>query len=159
MRLREIVVPVDFSLHSERALERAVGLAKAFGGHLHLIHSYAVPVQGVLPYDFAVPDSVWESIRQAAAERLEVFGEKAAAVGVPVSTELSAEAPVEAIAKAAGARGADLVVMGTHGHSGLKHVLLGSVAERTIRAAPCWVLAVKDDGGAPGGGTEAPRRA
>lgn len=147
MTLREILVPVDFSRPSERALERAGELARAFGARLHLLHSYAVPVQGVLPYDFAVPDHVWEGIRQAAERRLESLREKAAATGAPVTTELSAEPAVEAIVKAAGARGADLVVMGTHGHSGLRHVLLGSVAERTIRAAPCWVLAVKEDAG------------
>ena len=153
MRLREILVPVDFSVHSERALERAVDLARGFGARLHLLHSYAVPVQGVMPYDFAVPDHVWQGIREAAERRLEGLREKVAAEGVEVDAELSAETPAEAIVKAAGEQGAELVVMGTHGHSGLKHVLLGSVAERTIRTAPCWVLAVKDEGhGAPGAG-------
>lgn len=144
MRLREILVPVDFSAPSERALERAIDLARTFGSRIHLLHSYAVPVQGVMPYDFAVPDHVWQGIRDAAERRLEALREKVAAAGVEASAELSEEMPAEAVVKAAGARGADLVVMGTHGHSGLKHVLLGSVAERTIRTAPCWVLAVKD---------------
>ena len=61
------------------------------------------------------------------------------------SSEVSPALPSEAILAAAGEIGADLIVMGTHGHTGLKHVLLGSVAERTIRLAPCSVLTVKEE--------------
>ena len=63
--VRAILVPMDFSSHSDAALDRAVGLAKTFGASIHLLHSYAVPLQGVMPYDFAVPDGVWmESARR-----------------------------------------------------------------------------------------------
>ena len=62
---------------------------------------------------------------------------------LPVETTTSAETPAEAIARCAEKVGADLIVMGTRGLTGLKHVLLGSVAERTLRTAPCPVLTVK----------------
>ena len=65
------------------------------------------------------------------------------AEGLEVTTEVSPELPAEAIVAAALERDADLIVMGTRGHTGLKHALLGSVAERTIRTAPCSVLTVK----------------
>jgi nucleotide-binding universal stress UspA family protein len=62
-----------------------------------------------------------------------------------VSSEVSPVMPSEAILAISREIGADLIVMGTHGHTGLKHALLGSVAERTIRLAPCSVLTVKEE--------------
>ncbi len=142
--IRSIVVPVDFSRHSLNALEEATALAHRFGARLHIVHSYAIPMRGVMPYEFAVPDSVWDGIREASEVKLADLKEKAEGQGVAVSTEVSAELPAEAIHAAALAQEADLIVMGTRGHTGLKHALLGSVAERTIRTSPCSVLTVKD---------------
>lgn len=141
--VRVILVPVDFSPHSDAALDQAMDLAKALGARIHLLHSYAVPVRGVMPYDFAIPDGVWDGIHGAAESKLEEIRQKVASEGVEASTEVSAALPSEAILAAADELGADLIVMGTRGHTGLKHVLLGSVAERTIRLAPCSVLTVK----------------
>jgi nucleotide-binding universal stress UspA family protein len=139
-----ILVPMDFSPHSDAALDRAVGFAKVFGAKLHLLHSYAVPVQGVMPYDFAVPDGIWDGIRKAAASKLEELRQRVVSEGVEASCEVSPAMPSEAILSGVREIGADLIVMGTHGHTGLKHALLGSVAERTIRLAPCSVLTVKE---------------
>ena len=141
--IRVILVPVDFSAHSVAALDRAVDFAKAFGAKIHLLHSFAVPVHGVMPYDFTIPDGLWDGIRKAAESKLEEFRQRIVSAGVEASGEVSPTLPSEAILAAAGEIGADLIVMGTHGHTGLKHVLLGSVAERTIRLAPCPVLTVK----------------
>ncbi len=142
--IRVILVPVDFSPHSEAALDQAMDLAKALGAKIHLLHSYAVPVRGVMPYDFAIPDGVWDGVHNAAESKLEEIRQKVASEGLEASTEVSAALPSEAILAAAGELGADLIVMGTRGHTGLKHVLLGSVAERTLRLAPCSVLTVKE---------------
>jgi len=147
IRVRAILVPVDFSPHSTAALERAVDFAKAFGARIHLLHSYAVPVRGVMPYDFAVPDGVWDGIRKAAESKLEEFRQTVVSAGVEASSEVSSVMPSEAILAAVDEIDADLIVMGTRGHTGLKHVLLGSVAERTIRLAPCSVLTVKGEEG------------
>jgi nucleotide-binding universal stress UspA family protein len=70
---------------------------------------------------------------------------KVKSAGVAVESTVTPTAPVEAIERTAEEIGADLVVMGSRGLTGLKHVLLGSVAERTLRTAPCPVLTVKDD--------------
>ncbi len=141
--IRTILVAHDFSEHSDAALETAVELARGFGAVLHLVHSYAIPIHGVMPYEFAVPDGVWDGIREAAGRRLDEIRGKVEAEGLEVSSELSPELPSEAVVKCAAERGADLIVMGTRGLSGLKHVVLGSVAERTLRDAPCPVLTVK----------------
>ena len=141
--VRVILVPVDFSPHSEAALDQAMDLAKALGAKIHLLHSYAVPVRGVIPYDFAIPDGVWDGVHSAAESKLEEIRQKVASEGLEATTEVSTSLPSEAILAAANELDADLIVMGTRGHTGLKHVLLGSVAERTIRLAPCSVLTVK----------------
>ena len=143
--VRVILVPIDFSPHSDAALDRAVDFAKAFGAKIHLLHSYAVLVQGVMPYDFAVPDGVWDGIRKVAEHKLEEFRQSVASEGLEVSSEVSPVMPSEAILAVSREIGADLIVMGTHGHTGLKHALLGSVAERTVRLAPCSVLTVKEE--------------
>ena len=143
-QIRKILVPVDFSEHSEQALEMAVSVAKAFGGAvLHLLHCYSIQPVGVSPYGIVLPESFDRDIREAATRQLEQWREKATAEGVEAHAHLSAMLPSEAITETATEVGADLSVMGTRGLSGLKHVLLGSVAERTLRSAPCPVLTVK----------------
>jgi len=141
--IRVILVPLDFSAHSVAALDRAVDFAKAFGAKIHLLHSYAVPMHGVMPYDFAIPDGLWDGIRKAAESKLEEFRQRIVSAGVEANSEVSPALPSEAIMTATREIDADLIIMGTHGHTGLKHILLGSVAERTIRLAPCPVLTVK----------------
>lgn len=142
--IRTIVVATDFSRNSARALEQAIALGRRFGAALHLIHSYAIPMRGVMPYELAVPDSVWDGIREASEAKMLELREKVVAEGLEATTEVSPELPAEAVVAAALEREAQLIVMGTRGHTGLKHALLGSVAERTIRTAPCSVLTVKD---------------
>ncbi len=148
--LGTILVPHDFSGTSDAALRRAVDLARGAKGRLHLLHAYAWPVRGVMPYDMAVPAGVWDAIRTGTEEKLEEIRAGVEKQGIEASAEVSAQLPVEAIIGVAAQRKADLIVLGTRGLTGLKHVVLGSVAERTVRLAPCPVLAVKesDTGGA-----------
>jgi nucleotide-binding universal stress UspA family protein len=140
-----ILAPMDFSSNSVAALDWAVALARETGAKIHLLHSYGVPVRGVVPYDFTVPDGVWDGIGQAAETKLDQIRKEVVAAGVEASSEVSSAMPCAAILDAAERIGADLIVMGTRGLTGLKHVLLGSVAERTIRMASCSVLTVKED--------------
>ena len=93
-----------------------------------------------------IPESFDRDIREAATRQLEKWRDKVAAEKVEVEAEISPIFPSEAIASTAERIGADLIVMGTRGLSGIKHVLLGSVAERTVRIAPCPVLTVKAKG-------------
>ena len=143
---RTILVPIDFSDASAAALDAAKELAKTFGARLHLLHCY--PVHPLLRgYETPVSDGFERDLRHAAQQRLDEWSQKVSAAGQPVTEHLSPYAPGEAIAEKAEEIGADLSVMGTRGLTGLKHVWLGSVAERTIQIAPCPVLTVKETDG------------
>ena len=141
----KILVPLDFSSHSAKALELAMGLAKTFGGQILLLHAYHLPPLVGMPDEIAIPPDFWTGVRDAAARRLDKAAQKVKAGGIPVETQLMEFAPSDAIVETAKKMKADLIVMGTRGLTGLKHALLGSVAERTLRLAPCPVLTVKDE--------------
>lgn len=142
-RYDRILVPHDFSASARTALEAAIGLAKALGSELHVLHVYHRPVEILSPYEVPLPQSVVEEIRSAATRRLDQELEAVREAGLSATPHVVEGVPAEAIAETARSLQADLVVMGTRGLSGLKHVLLGSVAERTLRTAPCPVLTVK----------------
>ena len=144
-RFQTILVATDFSSHSEQALATAIDLAKRLGAGIRLVHAFDLPLPLLSPYEVAVPDAYLEETRKAAAGRLAEAEERVRAAGLEVESQMREVPAAEAICEAAEAAGADLVVLGTRGHSGLKHLVLGSVAERTLRLAPCPVLAVKAD--------------
>jgi nucleotide-binding universal stress UspA family protein len=140
---RNILVAIDFSEHSGRALDVAIELGKQFSGRLHLIHAYPIQPIMMAPYEMPLPQSFERECRAAADKQLSSWADRARKAGLPVETTTSAEHPSEAIVHCAEKIGADLIVMGTRGFTGLKHVLLGSIAERTLRFAPCPVLTLK----------------
>lgn len=141
--IRKIVAAVDFSELSDRALDAAIELARRFSAELHLVHAFDVRVPLVTPYEVAIPTTFIEEARRAAERKLEAQAKRAQEAGVRAQSHLTEVPAASSIRDVAEELGADLVVMGTHGHTGLKHVLLGSVAERTLRHAPCSVLTVK----------------
>ena len=143
---RIILVPVDFSNDSAKALRYAVELARRFEAKVHLLHSYPVHIGGIAPYGMVVPEGFERDCRDAAARHLDQWADRVSAEGAPVEVTVTPIFACEAIVKVAREIDADLIVMGTRGLTGLKHVLLGSVAERTIRVAPCPVLTVRDQG-------------
>ena len=145
-RIEKILVPVDFSEHSARALEMAIDLAKAFGAGIQLLHCYQIQPFGISPYGIALPEGFDSEVRQAAELRVDEWRGKVLLEGIEVEVRLSSRFPSLEISETASEIGADLIVMGTRGLSGIKHVLLGSVAERTLRLAPCPVLTVKASG-------------
>ena len=145
MPLRSIVVGLDFSEISSHALDTAIDLAKEVGGEIHLVHAFDVRVPFVTPYEVAVPDRLITEARDAAARKLEKALQKVSAAGVSGKSHLEEVPASDAIVRVAEATSADLVVVGTHGNTGLKHILLGSVAERTLRLSPCSVLTVKGE--------------
>lgn len=141
--MKTILVPTDFSPHSEKALEMALKLAKLSGGSIHLLHCYQLHPGGVSPYGIMVPVEFDEKIREAAAEALAAVEKQLEGEGVEVKAHITPSYPAEAVSELAAEIEADLIVMGTRGATGLQHILLGSVAERTLRMAPCPVLTVK----------------
>jgi nucleotide-binding universal stress UspA family protein len=144
-RFRKLLVPIDFSEHADAALDCAVGLAKAGGGSLHLVHAYEIPLGTIPPYGVEVPQALLLGVRDAAARRLEKATQKAQGAGIECEAHLAHGPAASTIVETAQQLGVDLVVMGTRGLTGLKHVLLGSVAERVVRTSPCPVLTLKSD--------------
>jgi len=142
-RFEKILVPIDFSDHSTAALDVAAEFAKTFGATIRLLHCYRLDPTAVSPYGVAASANYDSRVREAAERRLEEIEEKLEAEGIETETSLSSAFPSEVIAKMAQDVGADLIVMGTRGIAGLKHVMLGSVAERTVRLASCPVLTVR----------------
>lgn len=151
---RRILVPLDFSEHAQKALRYATALARQFDSSLVLVH---VIEPLVYPADFGytpLPANLLEQdFEREANARLEAVAAAQAAVGFQVEHFVRIGKPYHEIALAAAEQRADLVVLTTHGYTGLTHVLLGSTAERVIRHAPCPVLVVRD---AAGGGTSGP---
>ncbi len=143
MQISTILVPVDFSPDSDHAVDTATQLAKTFGARLLLLHAYHLGAQLAMPDQVVVPQEYWDGVREAAQRNLDAYQTQAGKAGVEADSELVAEAPSFAIQDAAKRASADLIVMGTRGRTGLKHVLLGSTAERTVRLSTCPVMTVK----------------
>jgi len=138
-----IVVAVDFSDHADAAVEAGIDLAKGLGAEIHVVHSFDLRVPVISPYDVAIPELYIEQSRDAAAAKLAGVVETVSVAGVKVGSQLVGSPPASAIVDAADRVGADLIVMGTRGNTGLKHLFLGSVAEQTLRLAHCSVMTVK----------------
>lgn len=136
MKIHDIVVPVDFSECSRAAVERARGLAAQLGARLHLLHA-VVPIP--YPPEFGYGPEVLEDVEARAALHLSRWARELRESGCEVTERIALGLAVDAILRTAGEVDAQLVVMGTHGNTGLKHAVLGSIAARTLRAAPCPV--------------------
>lgn len=141
-RIRSILIATDFSDHAECAIELGMELASKLGARVHLVHAYDLPIPTVHPYAVTIPDPYITACRDEAARRLEETLARIRDGGVDAESHLSVVPAASAIAETAREVGCDLIVMGTRGHRGLARMLLGSVAERTLRAAPCSVLTV-----------------
>jgi nucleotide-binding universal stress UspA family protein len=140
----KILVPVDFGLHSAEAMRRAVDVAGHYGASLTLIYVYE-PLDYALPEGYALytPEHVGQLLDEF-RERLRAAAGEVQAMGAQsVAHEVLSGPAASEIVEFARARGMDLIVMGTHGRRGLSHLLMGSVAERVLRTAPCPVLTVK----------------
>lgn len=142
IQLKRILVPVDFSPCSEKALRYAVALAGPFDADLDLLHVVEGPV--VYGPSFVPPEDWLVQSRVAAREELEKLPGDAANKDMTVHRTVRTGTPFLEIIYHAKENSVDLIIMGTHGRSGLAHLLMGSVAERVVRKAPCPVLTVRD---------------
>jgi nucleotide-binding universal stress UspA family protein len=143
IQVRTILVPIDFSSHADAVLEWAAHLAEEHGSKLVLLHAYHLPVDFQQLEGAYLPPDFWAQVKDDAAENLDKAAKPLRDRGLAVETVVREGYPATAIEEEARDRGVDLIVIGTKGHSGLKHLLLGSVAERVVQKAPCPVLAVK----------------
>jgi nucleotide-binding universal stress UspA family protein len=142
--VREILHPSDFSPASRPAFEKAIGSAKAFRARLLIVHvlpAFPTSVTGYMAPE--AWDRILEDQRAVAQRRLDRMMAKARAGGVRASSLLiDAGSTHEQIVRAARRRRIGLIVMGTHGRTGLARALLGSVASRVVAMASCPVLTV-----------------
>ena len=143
LEFKRILVPLDFSAGSTRALDYAYAMAMKFDASLHLVHVCEVPSMLTGSMDaYAIAYTDWSQRLGEEAEQ-ELVKLRPRLAGVTVSTEVLFGNPARAIVTAAATNHADLIVMGTHGHGPVMHVVMGNVAERVVRTAECPVLTVR----------------
>ncbi len=152
MPFQRILVPTDLSSESEVAFDPAVEFALASGGSILLVSVVQEAVNlrmAVLAHAAAVSpeiDQVAEGLVESTRRKLEQRAESLRAKGVEVRTlALEGLSPARALIEAAEREKIDLIAIGTHGRGGLKRLLLGSVAERVVREAPCAVLVLRGE--------------
>ena len=145
-QITHILVPVDFSVHAEGAIEFAVTIAQRFGGTVELLHVVEDPfVSGAWSAEAFTPNipELLNQMTAGAQRRLDSMTAAAADKGIPLTTKVVTGEPSHTIVEYANAGAFDLIVMSSHGRTGLTHLFLGSVAERVLRTAPCPVLTVR----------------
>ncbi len=144
--IRRILVPVDFSEHADAVIEWGAHLAEEHGSEVVLLHAYHLPVEFQQLEGAYLPPDFWTSVKREAEQSLSRFVEQLRARGLDVDARVREGYPATVIVEEAKGLPADLVVIGTHGLSGLTHLLLGSIAERVVQKAHCPVLTVKTSG-------------
>lgn len=144
--IRKILVPTDFSALSKQAQTWATELAKRYDASLTLLHVYQ-PISYALPEGYVLPSAnLLADLEVNLGRALDEAKKQLESAGVPVDTSLVQGIPFAEIVRFAREGGYDLVVLSTHGRTGLRHALLGSVAEKVVRKAPCPVLTVRPSG-------------
>lgn len=143
--LNQILVPTDFSEHSLHALKYGCALAEKFGARLHLVNVVEdyyplVPEAGAM---LGERDQYLSGLRTGAERELDKLPDAAWCPPVEITKFVRVGTPFLEIVRYAKEEQIDLIVVGSHGRSGLAHVLMGSVAEKVVRKAPCAVLTVR----------------
>ncbi|HMU42374.1 MAG TPA: universal stress protein [Ignavibacteriaceae bacterium] len=143
--IKKILVPIDFSDYSKSALRYAVSFAKLFNSEMVLIY-VVEPI--IYPPDFsmgqiAIPsmNTEWD---KTANEQLEKLSKSEIPGNIKVKTLVKTGKPFVEIIETAADENTDLIIIATHGHSGVEHILFGSTAEKVVRKAPCPVLTLRE---------------
>ena len=144
IRLQSILVPVDFSAHSRNALTYAIPFARQFKASIELLY---VVEPTVYPADFSFGQvgfpNVEEELRKRAAKELDRLIEAQRRRDVTMQKTIRVGRPFYEINQHAHEKKVDLIIIATHGHTGMEHILFGSTAEKVVRNAPCPVLVVR----------------
>jgi nucleotide-binding universal stress UspA family protein len=147
VQLQSILVPTDFSEYAQHALDYAVYFAGRYRARLVLVHVMAPYFSGTEADMFAVPSAYYaRDLMGILHERLEEVAEKVRRQGIEVETVLTMGIPFVEIVRLARRHDVGLIVIATHGRTGLRHLVMGSTAERVVRKAPCPVLSVRPPG-------------
>jgi nucleotide-binding universal stress UspA family protein len=137
---KKILVPHDFGTGSDHALAYAVGLAKALGAEVTVMHAFEIPMVGFPDGTLVATPELVSRILEGVNVGLKKAVELHAGAGVTMHSLVKQGPTWQTITETATERGADLIVMGTHGRHGIPRALLGSVAEKVVRMAHCPVL-------------------
>lgn len=142
--IQQILVPIDFSENSQKALRFAARFAERFQAHLQLVHviQSVSSVYDLGPHSI-ISEKLEEELKEHAMQKLTDLARGEIPASIAVNCSVRSGNAAEEIVESAKEGRADLIIAGTHGRSGLKHMFLGSVAEGTVRYAPCPVLVVR----------------
>ncbi|HXG38483.1 MAG TPA: universal stress protein [Bacteroidota bacterium] len=144
IQLQSILVPIDFSDHSKNALQYAIPFAQQFRASIHLLY---VVEPTIYPADFSFGQvgfpNVEEELRKRGNEELDALLKNVIAGKVKATRTIRTGRPFYEINQFAKEKGVDLIIIATHGHTGMEHILFGSTAEKVVRGAPCPVLVVR----------------
>jgi universal stress protein A len=143
---KRILVPMDFSPPSDAALEYARSVAARYGSSLHLLHVAEDPYRAFYSAEVFVPEieGLREEILSDTDKRLKDRMRPSDVTELHATAQSIIGTPAGSIVEYAARHDIDLIVMGTHGRGGMAHLLMGSVAERVVRTAPCPVLTVRE---------------
>ncbi len=144
LHIAHILVPIDFSVHSRNALKYAIPLAEQFGASLHLVFVVEPTIYPAdLGFGQVVLPGVEDELRQKADEELNGLIEREIGARVEATASVRTGSPHQEILDEAEERGVDLIVVASHGHSGVEQILFGSTADRIVHHAKCPVLTVR----------------
>ncbi|MEJ2194975.1 MAG: universal stress protein [Ignavibacteriaceae bacterium] len=143
--INKVLVPIDFSDYSKIALKYAVDFAQKFNAEMFLVY-VVEPV--IYPPDFSMGQIAIPSVNTEwdikAKEELDNLADSEIPDGVKVKTTIKTGKPFLEIIETASEEDVDLIIIATHGHSGMEHILFGSTAEKVVRKAPCPVLTLRE---------------
>ena len=142
-KYRRLLCPVDFSDVSKNAFQIAIDLAVLFKADLHVMHVFQMPASTIPEGIYEIPDDMEDKVKSHFSTKLDEFIKNHSTPEINITTGSYAGFPHVEIINSAKETNADMIVMGTHGRTGLSHVLLGSVAERVIRTSDIPVLTVR----------------
>jgi len=137
---KKILVATDFSDGSDEALDQAIEMARPSGAAIEVLH--VIELAEEFPFGTTYFDADYGMLYASIDRRLSERAERVRAAGLPCETKIIEGGAVPEITQRGRSIGADLIVVGTHGRTGLAHAMLGSVAERVVRRASCPVLTV-----------------
>ncbi|OGW41653.1 MAG: hypothetical protein A2010_09595 [Nitrospirae bacterium GWD2_57_9] len=147
MQIRTILFPTDFSQGARAAMDHAVSLARDYDAKLVLLYV----VQDISIAEWYIPSSLSatdlvEDMQKSAWKEMDKWAQEAAATVKDAEKLVVRGVPFVEIIRTAKEKNADLIVIGTHGRTGIDHMLFGSTAEKVVRKAPCPVLTVRVSG-------------
>jgi nucleotide-binding universal stress UspA family protein len=143
MIVQHVLVPIDFSATADRALAYAIALAQQLHARLTLLHVLDLTPVTMEEMTAGVVATYLDDLETDAQHLLQSSLERVRHAGLQGESLLVQGTPTQTIVDTAGEQGVDLIIMGTHGRTGLAHVFLGSVAEHVVRQGPCPVLVVR----------------